>query len=222
MYLHRIALEKEEKADIWKDGGKSDISSGIPEEVDNEMKDYIQMRMREAETEAIQEYLMLKSGKGRVPAPADATPGNSVAIATDPQNKTQSTLETRTIHHSTKRDIPQSVITMIQSQSIHKQDFKRTLLRNIHMQLDSCGLLTMLLKQRIRPVSTPENPSGYKAVHDFIPTYESSTDDNGSVVSEKTEREIEAINLLKGLSEPPIRIAADNLLWQHDEKKLWY
>jgi TnpA family transposase len=44
-------------------GGKSDISSGIPEEVDNEMKDYIQMRMREAETEAIQEYLMLKSGK---------------------------------------------------------------------------------------------------------------------------------------------------------------
>ena len=132
------------------------------------------MRMKEAENEAIQEYLMLKSVRGRDPAPAGATPGNSVAIATDPQNKTESTLETRTIHHSAKRDIPQSVIAMIESNSIHKQPLKRTLLRNIHMQLASCGLLTMLLKQRIRPVTTPENPSGYKAAHEFIPKHESS------------------------------------------------
>jgi Zinc finger C-x8-C-x5-C-x3-H type (and similar) len=79
----------------------------------------------------------------------------------------------------------------------------------------------MLLKQRIRQVSTPENPSGYKEAHDFTPTYESSVDDNGSVVSEKTEREKEAISLLKGLSQPSICITADNLeLWQHDEKNL--
>ena len=106
------------------------------------------MRMKEAENEAIQEYLMLKSVRGRDPAPAGATPGNSVAIATDPQNKTESTLETRTIHHSAKRDIPQSVIAMIESNSIHKQPLKRTLLRKIHMQLASCGLLTILLKIR--------------------------------------------------------------------------
>ena len=87
-------------------GGQSDISSGNPEELDTEMKEYIQMRKKEAKNEAIQEYLMLKSVRGRDPAPAGATPGKSVAIATDPQNKTPSTLETRTIHHSAKRDIP--------------------------------------------------------------------------------------------------------------------
>jgi hypothetical protein len=193
-------------------GGQSEISSGHPEELDNEMKEYIQMRMREAETEAIQEYLMLKSVKGRDPAHAGATPGKSVAIATDPQNKTQSTLETRTIHHSAKKDIPQSVIAIIESRSIHKQPLKRALLRDIHMQLASCGLLIMLLKQRIRPVTTPENPSGYKAAHEFIPKYNSSADDNGSVASVKTEREIEAINLLKRLSEPSVLIAEDDLL----------
>jgi hypothetical protein len=87
-------------------GGQSEISASIPEELDNEMKEYIQMRMREAENEAIQEYLILKSVRERAPAPADATPGKCVAIVTDPQNKTQSTLETRTIHHSAIRDIP--------------------------------------------------------------------------------------------------------------------
>ena len=46
--------------------GGTEISSGIPEELDNEMKVYIQMRMREAEIEALQEYLLLKSDGGRV------------------------------------------------------------------------------------------------------------------------------------------------------------
>ena len=149
------------------------------------------------------------------------THGENVVITTDPQNKTTGTLETRTIHRSAKKDIPPSIIATTESKCISKHPLKRALLRGIHIQLDSCGLLTMLLKQRVRPVSAPENPAGYKVVHEIGPTYHSSVEDNASVASIKTEGEIEAINLSKGLSRPSVFIPADNIeLWQHDEKNL--
>ena len=199
---------------------RSSISSGVPSILQNEMQDYIRMRVNEAEQEAIREFIESKSLRN-IPTIQGNNSGNIAAIAAEPVAKTPKVVETRTIHRSYMKDIPAGVLSSIQKNCINKQPLKRALLRDIHIQLQSCGLLTMLLGQRTRPEYSMENPTGYREPYTVAPDYNSSTDDNGSVASDKSDGQIEAINLLNGLSKDRILIPADNLeLWQHDEGKL--
>ena len=178
---------------------------------DQQMNDYIQIRMKEAENEARQEYRELLTKRAGTSAVAGTAQGNTATVVADPQSRNHASQFAQNVHKY-KKSTPSSVLAYIQQHTIKVQSNKRALLRDMHNQIASCELLTMLLGQRKKPIATSENPTGFTPGKMIIPLYNSSTDDKRSVASDMSSEAIEAENIMRNLSSrEEVWISDDNI-----------
>lgn len=197
------------------------ILSSIHDDEEMSIDEYIQMKVKQATAEAIEKYQVLSSKRAGTSAVAGTTQGDTTTKVVDPRTKTLASQFAQNVYRH-KKSTPESVITYLKENKIKKQNNKRIILREMHHQISSCGLLTMLLGHRVRPQHSLENPSGYIEGKFIIQQYNSSVDDNGSVISDKSERSIADNNVVRNfIQSPTVWIADDNIeLFQYDESRL--
>ena len=112
-----------------------------------------------------------------------------------------------------------ATIRSILPNQIRNQDNKRQLLREIHMHLQSTGLLTMLLGQRKQPPTNDKNnPTGFVIGHSVMMEYVDSVDDTDSITS---STKADHVLMFHGLQPKMVYVNDDNLdLFQHDSGRL--
>ena len=195
--------------------------SSINEEEQISMTEYIERRVKEATEVAVLEYQTRLAKRASTSAVAGVTQGDNAPKCADPQPNTSALQFAQNVYRH-KKSTPESVIDYLKQNRINSQKTKRSILREMHNQIASCGLLTMLLGQRVRPEYTEENPTGFIKCKYIVAKYDSSVDDNNSEVSEKSDGSIADINLVRNfLRSPSIWLSDDNIeLFQHDESRL--
>jgi hypothetical protein len=124
--------------------------SSINDDEQVSMTEYIDRRVKEATDAAVVEYQARLTKRVSTSAVAGATQGNTAPKCADPQSNTPALQFAQNVYRH-KKSTPDSVIDYIKQNRIHNQRNKRSILREMHNQIASCGLLTMLLGQRVRP-----------------------------------------------------------------------
>ena len=132
---------------------------------------------------------------------------------TEPLKPTESVVvETRRPDKQLRMTTPEHCIRSIIQNQIRNQDNKRQLLREIHMYLQSTGLLTMLLGQRKQPPTNDKNnPSGFVPGHSVCMDYVDSVDDTDSITSSTKADHIQETLMFHGLQPRMIFVNDDNL-----------
>ena len=109
-------------------------------------------------------------------------------------------VETRRPDKQLRTITPEHCIRAILQNQIRNQDNKRQLLREIHMHLQSTGLLTMLLGQRTQsPINDKNNPSGFVFGHSVMMEYVDSVDDTDSITSSTKADHVQEVLIFHGL-----------------------
>ena len=108
-----------------------------------------------------------------------------VETVSEPLKPTESVVvKTRRPDKQLRMTTPEHCIRSVVQNQIRNQDNKRQLLREIHMHLQSTGLLTMLLGQRKQPPTNDKNnPSGFVIGHSVCMEYVDCVDNTDSITS---------------------------------------